>query len=466
MVDGSNVTPMSPQGRHCRAAARLAVGDQWHLEASRQGAVDGRFAVRDVSIGGLALAGDASALGQLTSGQLFVGGRCICAMHLSLRHAVSSGHHGFAVTFASAQDQARYHAAVCTAFFPHVAIGSAQTAHIWGLLGRCGFFDLAGRHSEHFRSQRPAFSRFNLALDAAPELGHQLVWRRAGRVEASVAACMPYSATQVLHHLGRVGRGPAARGSLRDVLLCSLDMSGQQPAVQHLAAQLDPNTVFHRQHAVAFAKAHVACGQVALIPAVFYEFSTLCVADAPLAQSLWVRPPTSSDVAAIARCAAQLRGALYAEAFDITAAALPATRIIARWQAAGLERERDMAVVHNAAGLPLAACVLDRASLGSDLFHAFDALTLVPLTDTVTPSQMNAALILLLAYAKNWFLLRGVGQFTYADVAGGFGLRPPPGGISRGNGAIWVVGRPLFAALRDFWQQAFAETPQHKEHHS
>lgn len=333
-----------------------------------------------------------------------------------------------------------------------VQVGARCGPQVWDVLRRSGRFSVEGRHAEHYRCQRPGFAAFNQALDVAPSLGHQLAWRGATRFEATLSACRLFSGTQVIHHLAHAGDRQTAHTAARELVARSLELCRQDGAVQHVAAHLSTTVGPFYALASAFAQDHAAAAAQALLPAHYYEFSTLCVADAPVSPpgGMHVAHATAGDLRRIASQAAALWGRAYAQAHDLMADTL-ATPATAAWQQAALPRERAVALACTATGRALAACVLDLAAPGSDLFHGFDLFTFVPLSDSACGTQLQDAHRLLVAYAKNWFLLRGAQLFTYAQVqpqgAVSLDVACAPGAIARGRGAVWVVGRPLFAAL-------------------
>jgi hypothetical protein len=269
--------------------------------------------------------------------------------------------------------------------------------------------------------------------------------------EATLSACRLFSGTQMLHHLAHTSGAEAAHAAVHELVACSLELCRQDAAVHYVAAHLTQAAGPFYALAAAFSQGHAPGAPQALLPVHYYEFSTLCVADAPVATQggMRVTQASSGDLRRIGERAAALWGRTYAQALDLTEETLVAPPA-AVWQQADLPRERAVALARTASGQAIAACVLDRAAPGSDLFHGFDVLTWVPLAEPVRSVQLQQAHALLVAYAKNWFLLRGAGHFTYAQVqtqlAGG-DVGCAPGAVKRGSGAVWVVGRPLFAEL-------------------
>lgn len=445
-----------------RRAIRVAAGDSWQLKFDGPDSASAVCRIVDCSMTGMAVRGyldtlaqiEIDALGQAT---LEIAHRPICAVLLTVRHTRpefgdAARVVGLKVDFATAQDKRAYQSAVRGVLFAHVRAGARFSDAAWRMLCEAQRSAADGQTLLPAAYHRDAFFAFNHRLECARSLGQQLVWQDAEGIDASVAWVKPFALTQVLHHLGCAHNDAASRRSVHELLLCCLEMALADKQTRHLAAFVEQGVGLDRFEMLPFAQLRQDSGHAQALPARYFDVDTLCDAKVSFDARLAVRPATDHDAGAIADAVVAHRGGLYAHAFDMTAQTLFAKQACEAWAQAELMRERHVMLVCGPKHKPLVAAILDRVAPGADVFGALDTMVLVPLHTQGLGSDEQAILSLALAYAKNWFLLRGAGQFRFVDLDDALDKDQTPGAVLRSTGAVWLVNRPVFGALQTFWQ--------------
>ena len=84
---------------------------------------------------------------------------------------------------------------VSRALYPHTEVGATPVEEVWRLFEECGYIGIAGTSSKDFAPLKKAMVSVAKRIDAAPDVGCNVVWRSRDRIEGSLSAVREYSGT-------------------------------------------------------------------------------------------------------------------------------------------------------------------------------------------------------------------------------------------------------------------------------
>ncbi len=233
---------------------------------------------------------------------------------------------------------------------------------LWELYAASGYFNLAGRSSDHFDALHRSFVDLGQRTATLPHLWCQTVWPSERGVEASLSSLKAYRHSWLLHQLGRrpgkPAQAPEVPGQiLRDTYQRTLEHAQNDPEFRWMFCYGESTVPWMERTHMRFGRQHQDRGQALVMPLRLMEVECAEPSGQPVG-SLDIGPASIGEKYLLATELARTRPACYVEALDFTRERLELWGVSRAWQDAGLERERKILVARRQ-GLPLAALVLE-----------------------------------------------------------------------------------------------------------
>jgi hypothetical protein len=316
---------------------------------------------------------------------------------------------GLQVTPCTPLDEARWVRLVSQSLYPSTRDGGELLTPLWELLVDSGYFNLAGKTTEHFEELRASFLDTSLRATHLPRLFCQTVWPSERGAEATLSAVRPYRHTWLVHQLAkRPGRpaGDVPPGQvLRDIHVRTLEHIQNDPHVRWLAACTESTVPLMERVHHAYAREHAASGDALVMPVRLMHVNCEEKSGLP-ASGFELGPARFEEKTRLVEEIARTRPACYVDALDLSRERLDLRDTTAAWHAAGLERERQVLVARRD-GVAVAAILLELGQPGTNLFRLLDAARLFPLTQ-----EGPDAYVALLDEARAWYARRGRTAFV------------------------------------------------------
>ncbi len=307
-------------------------------------------------------------------------------------------------------DEARWVALVSQALSPTTRGGEQLLEPLWDLLVASGYFNLAGKTTEHFEELRASFMDLGYRAASLPRLFCQTVWPSERGVEATLSSVRPYRHGWLVHQLAkRPGKPETSHVPgqiLRDIHVRTLEHAQADPDFRWLVAYVESTVPLMERVHLSYARAHAGGGEALVMPVRLMDVR--CDEESGLpADGLDIGPVRFEEKALLAEQLFLTRPTSYVDALDFSRDRLELREVTQTWHAAGLERERHILVARRE-GVPQAAIVLELGPPGVNLFRLLDAARLFPLA----PGGQETYVALLDA-ARRWYAQRGRTAFVF-----------------------------------------------------
>ncbi|MES2643411.1 MAG: hypothetical protein V4850_28260 [Myxococcota bacterium] len=314
---------------------------------------------------------------------------------------------GIRLTPSSEADTARWNQVVGTALNPTTRLGATWTEDTWDLYTASGYFSLSGKAQAHFGTLKAPFATVTRKVDAAPQVGCQVVWPSERGIEASLSLLKIYEHTwfgfQMAKLQGAPPDGHTGRQVLRDIHLRAYEHAQADPKLRWTTALVQASAKWSKLVHYDLPERYVDSGLAAVV-----DFHALEL-DVPLRAALPdpnVGLATESERDALLEALIPRRPWVYREALDLVPERFDLHGLRAEWKRAGLTRERELLVVRRG-GKMIAAATVESADLGLHLFNLLDVTRLYAVS--VDGIQAFPAL---LDAAAAWYRARGRSAFT------------------------------------------------------
>ena len=340
------------------------------------------------------------------------------------------------------EDSVRWMRLVEESLCPATRTSETLLEPLWELYAASGYFNLAGRSSEHFATLHRDFMDLGGRTATLPHLWCQTVWPSERGVEASLSSLKAYRHSWLLHQLGRrpgkPAQAPEVPGQiLRDTYQRTLEHSQGDPEFRWMFCYGEATVPWMERTHMRFGRLHQDSGQALVMPLRLMDVEC----DEPSGQptgSLDIGPASIGEKYLLATEIARTRPGCYVEALDFTRERLELWGVSRAWQDAGLERERKILVARRQ-GLPLAALVLELGQPGTNLFRLLDSARLFPLS-----ARGKDAYVALLDEARRWFARRGRTSFVFlCEDEGGYARVARLHDDPATQPALWIISASL-----------------------
>ncbi|WNG25017.1 hypothetical protein F0U62_14110 [Cystobacter fuscus] len=361
------------------------------------------------------------------------------------------------------RDSLRWMKLVSQSLCPSTRTSEDWLEPLWELYAASGYFNLAGKTSEHFEALRRDFMDMNTRAARLPHLSCQTVWPSERGVEASISSLKMYQSSWMLHQLGRRPGKPVhvpetPGQTLRDVYQRTVEHSQGDPEFRWLFSYAESTVPWVRRTHVRFAERMAESGQSLVMNVRLMDVECSEPSGLPVGE-LEIAPASMGEKLLLAREIARTRPASYAEALDLTRERLEMRGASRTWWEAGLQRERRILVARRH-GLPLAALVLELGQPGANLFRLLDSARLFPLSP-----EGKEAYVALLDEARGWFALRERTSFVYLcedDGACASAARLHDDPSTRP--VLWIISASLVPEFLEHIQEQSAGRPRSTPH--
>lgn len=340
------------------------------------------------------------------------------------------------------EDSARWMRFVSQTLSPATRTSETLLEPLWELYDASGYFQLAGKSSEHFAAMRRDFLDVGQRTAALPHLWCQTVWPSERGVEASLSSLKAYRYSWLLHQLGRrpgkPAHGPEVPGQiLRDTYQRTLEHSQGDPEFRWMFCYGEATVPWMERTHMRFGRKHQDSGQALVMPLRLMDVECDEPSGQP-ASHLDIGPASIGEKYLLAEEIARTRPACYVEALDFNRERLELWGVSRAWQGAGMERERKILVARRQ-GLPLAALVLELGQPGTNLFRLMDSARLFPLS-----ARGRDAYVALLDEARRWFASRGRTSFVFlCEDEGGYAKVARLHDDPTAQPALWIISASL-----------------------
>jgi hypothetical protein len=317
---------------------------------------------------------------------------------------------GLQVTPRTPVDEARWVQLVSQALCPSTRGAEELLEPLWELFVDSGYFNLAGKTTEHFEELRDSFLETGHHAARQPRLFCQTVWPSERGVEATLSSVRPYRHTWLVHQLAKRPGKPTTDVPpgqiLRDIHVRTLEHIQSDPHFRWLVAYTESTVPLMERVHHAYAREHEASGEALVMPVRLMHVS--CDEPGGLsAQGFDIGPARFEEKTRLVEQIARTRPACYVDALDLSRERLDLRDTMETWHEAGLERERQVLVARRD-GVAVAALLLELGQPGTNLFRLLDAARLFPLT-----LDGPDAYVALLDAAREWYARRGRSAFVF-----------------------------------------------------
>ncbi len=289
-----------------------------------------------------------------------------------------------------------------------------QAVDVWDVHTSSGYLSLSGKQPAEFERLRHAYLDATRKLEHAPSVASVAYWPSEGRTDATISHFKVFQSSWLVCQLSkRKGEetNPESRRGLREMYLRIYESAHADPDTRWLLTYIqDAAPSWSRKVHVGVPERFTHNGDGCLVPFRALETDVRVGFSAPSsAADVRVVDADPALGAAVMRDLHRLRPAQYLDALDFTEERWSLSVPRARWNAAGLARERHVLVAMDGE-TRVAMAVLELAEPGVHLYGLLDCLRLYPLR----PSGARA-FPQLLARAHHWFHAHGRDQFAYME---------------------------------------------------
>jgi hypothetical protein len=339
---------------------------------------------------------------------------------------------GVALEPLSVADGIRLERLLEAALYPHT-LGSGED--VWRVFEDSGYLDLSGKSPADFQRLRAPFLDVAKKLLRAPDVGIVARWPGTGAAQATVSHLKTYQSSWFLCQVSKLkGAPPESRLGLCEIYLRIHEKARADEDTRWLLVYVqDEAPRWSRELHLRLPQRYAASGEACIVP-----FRAL---ECQVAPRLTELPDVGVRVAAAdpatARAAMRdmhrVRPAQYLDALDLTESRWDLASARARWNALGLERDRQIWVAYEGTQR-CALAVAEVAEQGAHLYGLLDCVRMYPLRP-----RGERAFPQLLQSAQGWFAERGRQSFTY--------LEEYPDTLSREGLAVHDMGGATFTIL-------------------
>lgn len=359
------------------------------------------------------------------------------------------------VTPAKREDERRWLRLVSRILHATTYGGTAWQAELWDLFASSGYFNLSGRRPEHFEAIKPSFLTMAQKAAAVPHLLYNVACLSEHGIEGNFSLMKPYHGTWMFHQLAKRPKSASTLSSrqvLRDIFTRCCEHAQADPECRWMMVYAEARVPWNDRSFFEFARMHAATGLVAALP---FRLMGVDVPDPPPSErdgerngagplldaggatALQIGEATPLEQAEMLEQLRATSPRMYTEALDLVPGRFTLGSCIARWRAAGLERERALLVARRG-GEPMAAAILELGELGTNLFRLLDSVRLVPMR----PGG-DAAFGPLLDAACGWFHRHQRTSFIYFGERGQLTYTGRATVNDLGEGRLWIIAMEL-----------------------
>lgn len=341
------------------------------------------------------------------------------------------------------EDSTRWTHLVSKALHPSTRPGEALLEPLWELYAASGYFNLAGKTSDHFDAMRRDFMDVGQRTANLPHLWCQTVWPSERGVEASLSSLKPYRHAWMLHQLGRRPGKPALAPEvpgqiLRDTYQRTLEHAQGDPDLRWMFSYGEATVPWVERTHMRFGRRMQHQGAQALVMPLRLMDVECAEPSGQPPGPLDIGPATIGEKFLLAHEISRTRPACYVEALDFTREQMDLGGASRPWKEAGLERERKILVARRQ-GVPLAALVVELGQRGANLFRLLDSARLFPLSP-----RGRDAYVALLDEARRWFTSRGRTAFVFlCEDDGGYAKVARLHDDPSTQPALWIISASL-----------------------
>lgn len=288
-----------------------------------------------------------------------------------------------------------------------------RAADVWALHESSGYFRLSGKTPADFERLRISFFEAAKKLEVAPDVGTVAYWPAQGRVEATVSHFRVYQSSWLACQLSKLKAPdalPGSRAGIRDMYMRIYESAQADSDTRWLLTYVqDAAPRWSREIQVVVAQRFVHTGEGCIVPfrALETDVATPAIQNLRVEHRVELADPITARAAM--RDLYRVRPAQYLDALDLTEGRADMAGNIARWHAAGLERERQIFVAYEGT-TRVAVAVVELAELGVHIYGLLDCLRMYPLK----PGG-ERAFGALLREAHAFYSQRGRQKFVYLE---------------------------------------------------
>lgn len=350
---------------------------------------------------------------------------------------------GVRLTPRTAADADRWNQLVGTALNPHTRLGATWSEETWELYTAAGYFSLSGKSQAHFGALKAPFASVTRKVDAAPQVGCQVVWPSERGVEASLSLLKIYEHTwfgfQMAKLQGAPPDGASGRQVLRDIHLRAYEHAQADPGLRWTTAFVQASARWSKLVHYDLPYRYLDSGLSAVVD--FHALELDVPARPARAPDANVGPATLHEREALLEALVPRRPLVYREALDLVPERFGLDKLRGEWAAAGLTRERDLLVARRG-GRMIAAATVESADPGLHLFNLLDLVRLY----AVAVDGVSAFPALLEA-ATAWYRARGRDSFTCLLEEGTPGCAAQFSPRDLGAGSLTVLSTELLPSF-------------------
>jgi hypothetical protein len=347
-----------------------------------------------------------------------------------------------AVDAARSEDARSWRDNVTQLFHSSTAVGCTDHEAFWNVFEASGYFDLSAKSAPDFEPRKRDWMAASAALQRAPDVGIQVAYYEAGRIEGTMAAVALWEHSWFFFQLARPrqrGISGSSNRVLYDLYRRSYEHAASDPRTRwHLAYIQRNGSRFTRHVNYELARRHEG-SQACTVEFRAIEVPCIAVAPGPPSDIALASP---SEIEQLLEVIDQSRPAPYVESLDFVPERFHQRALTERWARAGLERKREVLVARRGTRA-VAAAVLEFAQRGLHLFGLLDCVRTFSIE-----SDGHRAFGALLEAARRRYAQEGRRAFIYMDEHG-IGTTLPAGSIVLGVADVVTTSVGLTVELLD-----------------
>lgn len=295
---------------------------------------------------------------------------------------------------------------------PTTQWGTAKPDDLWKVYEGSGYFELSGKTSDEFVDYRDSFFTTNAVLSDAPQIGGRFALHTRRGLEATISQLEVWDNSWLVYQLGRLEHNRALVGEsdhvLADLYVHAYEHLQTFAKPEYLVTLVQDVARWSRRMHLQLVERHVESGHGVIVPFRALEMATKT--RLPVPREITVGPATSAELVAMAEHLARTRHPLERAALGLQRPERDLLPLVERWQAAGLDRRREIIVARRDDQM-VAFAILEAAEAGLHLFCLTDCVRLFHLGERDQDGELA-----LLGAARTWYACHGHHRFVvYAD---------------------------------------------------